>query len=87
MIKKYNEYIKESLLDKLQGPSGEEILNNTKNKNLADRLYYMVKVNYFDGFVKLLDMLDKKIKYKFIYKGKGFVDIYSLLYKYKKSGN
>lgn len=31
MIKKYNEYINESLLDKLEGPPIGEVLNNIKN--------------------------------------------------------
>jgi len=54
MIKKYNEYIKESVLDKLKGLSEEEALNNFKDtKMTANELFeFSCKKNFIQG-VKL----------------------------------
>lgn len=49
MIKNYNQYIKESLLDKMEGPSKEEIENHYKN------LYLNKKINLFQYYLKCLE--------------------------------
>ena len=38
MIKKYKQYIKESLLNKLEGPTEEEIFNSVKDLNPDEML-------------------------------------------------
>lgn len=67
MYNKPKENIYESLLDKLEGPKAEEVLDGTKDKNLEDRFYFIIKADYFDGFKELLNQLDNRIKYKLIY--------------------
>ena len=46
MIKKYNEYIKESLLDKIQGPSKEEIWKNLKLGNTEEEVWKRLGYDY-----------------------------------------
>ena len=48
MIKKYNEYIKESLLNSLEGPSQQEIIENFKN-NPDKLLKYSIDNEYLEG--------------------------------------
>lgn len=67
MYNKPKENIYESILDKLEGPSKEEVLGGTKDKKLEDRFYFIIKADYFDGFKELLNQLDNRIKYKLIY--------------------
>ena len=65
MIKKYKQYIKESLLDKLEGPTKEEIINHFK------KLWMDRKLNLFDYYRKSLEYdfkgPDKKDVEEFLY--------------------
>ena len=49
MIKKYNEYINESLLNSLEGPSEEEFLNIIKNMKPQDMLHKSIESDYLNG--------------------------------------
>ena len=49
MIKKYTEYINESLLNNLKGPTEEEIISDLKNK-LGDK--YMFRQEYYSKLIK-----------------------------------
>lgn len=51
MIKKYNEYIKESLLSKIEGPSIKEMEDSLRNKlinNVIDVVTYIKKCNEYN---------------------------------------
>lgn len=65
MIKKYNQYIKESLLNNLEGPTKEEIINHFK------KLWVGGKLNIFDYYKKSLEYNfngpDKKDVEDFLY--------------------
>lgn len=62
MIKKYNQYIKESLLNKLKGPSEEELWNNLLNKynNYEDIIFAAARANYVEGVKKSLEIINKE---------------------------
>lgn len=55
MIKKYNEYINESLLDKLSGPSEDELLDKYKN-NPIELLKKSIKNKSVEGIELALNM-------------------------------
>ena len=44
MIKNYTTFIKESLLDKISGPSDEEIFNNLKQLSDSDRIRKIIRL-------------------------------------------
>lgn len=81
MIKKYNDYIKESLLDKLKGPTDEEILENDPNLFLTLSL----ENNDINGVVKAFDY-GADISYNnyefFAYKNSVDNEIIDLLFEY-----
>lgn len=64
MITKYNKYIKESLLNKLTGPSKEELEKNVKNgKLLLSELFQIynienIKIDY-NEFIRLINNYDR----------------------------
>lgn len=54
-----NGSIKESLLDKLEGPSEEEVIKNIENKYLEDQIKIFVENGYIKGILKIKKMFDK----------------------------
>lgn len=62
MIKKYKDYIKESLLTKLEGPTEEEFWNSLLNKynNYEDIIFAAARANYVDGVKISLEILNKE---------------------------
>jgi hypothetical protein len=70
MIKKYHQYIKESLLDKISGPTEEEIINNLEKMSPNDAMVYSLENNLIDEFEKALSRGADITKIFFIgYKG------------------
>ena len=55
MIKKYKEHIKESLLDKLEGPSEKDFWNVVKDYNPMQLLYKSILSNYLPGIKKAIE--------------------------------
>lgn len=75
MIKKYNQYIKESLLDKLSGPSEEEVINTFKDN--PDKL---LKVSLNTDFLKGINIaLENGAKIKNIWNNKLWEKLFKIL--------
>ena len=55
MIINFNDYLKESLLDKMIGPTEEEIIKSLSSKTPNDRLFLSCKMGYLDGVVSAID--------------------------------
>ena len=60
MIKKYNQYIKESLLSKLEGPNEEEVWEKLKDQNPIKSIRECIEMGYFEGVKRLFDIANEK---------------------------
>lgn len=58
MIKNYKQF--ESLLNKLQGPSEDEMEKNLSDKSTDDKLFIYARQDYLKGIKEILDDYEKK---------------------------